>query len=293
MSAADAPKAPAEPKPVVVPPPMPTIDISAAKARLAASCMATRDIRYYLNGLRVEPRQAGGAYIIGCDGHRLLVCIDSTATCSAPAILRVTPDMIRRMPKPARDGEHWPPRIRKKSARRVSVSALQEPRLQTEKFRGQPALVLTNERGLPAYVTADQILVEGNFPDWRRVLPDFTTLERGTPDLYNFSYVAGPMAAVRGGGRCNTPVAIPYRQKGKTGTGIVFQLVGHEYALLLVMPMVDSSVGAGPFTEAWGKELPKTAAQPDPKPAEPAAPRAEPAANDAATAAEVAQGTTG
>lgn len=287
MSAADAPKAPEATKPDVVPPPMPTIDVSAAKVRLAASCMATHDIRYYLCGVRVEPRKGGGAYIIGCDGHRLLVCIDSTATCSEPAILRVTPDMLRRMPKPRRNGEVWPATTKGKKRFAAMLAAKQEPRLQTEKFRGQPALVLTNEQGLPAYVTADRILVEGQFPDWRRVIPDFATLERGTPDSYKFSYVAGPMAALASGGKYDVPVAIPYRQKGKTGSGIVFQIVGHEYAVLLVMPMVDSSVGAGPFTDVWSKELPK----PDPKPAEPAQPRDEAAANEAA--AEVAVGTTG
>ncbi len=66
MSGVDASKAPLLPP--APPPPTPVIDVAQHLARLAASCMAAHDIRYYLNGIYVEPREAGG--VVSADEMR-------------------------------------------------------------------------------------------------------------------------------------------------------------------------------------------------------------------------------
>lgn len=62
------------------------------KARLVAALpqfKADNDIRYYLNGVYVEPIEGGGALIVATNGHAMGVWRDMTGEVERPAVLRI------------------------------------------------------------------------------------------------------------------------------------------------------------------------------------------------------------
>lgn len=202
---------------------MTKLNISAERARLAMTCMAKNDIRYYLNGILVEPRAEGGAFIAGTNGHHLIVVIDESGVCDEPTILRIGNDLMRRCAKPG-----------------LHTKNIQ--RLQLDEFRGKPALLLTDPvtGELPDYVQFDPI-VHRKFPEWRNVVPDLRTLKRGHASAFNTDLLHAVTSVLKSN-RYGIH-AIPYQQPsdnpGTDAKPIVFHLVGHEYACLLLMPLRD------------------------------------------------------
>ncbi|MBN49948.1 MAG: hypothetical protein CMN85_10435 [Spongiibacteraceae bacterium] len=68
------------------------------QARHLAAAMviaAKDDIRYYLNGVCIEPAPDGGILLVSTDGHRLLVIHDPDGFASEQFILPRNPDLIR------------------------------------------------------------------------------------------------------------------------------------------------------------------------------------------------------
>jgi DNA polymerase-3 subunit beta len=62
------------------------------KARLVAAIAqfkASNDIRYYLNGVYVEPRPQGGVVIVATNGHAIGAWLDISGEIDRPAILRI------------------------------------------------------------------------------------------------------------------------------------------------------------------------------------------------------------
>lgn len=62
------------------------------QARLVAAIAqfkASNDIRYYLNGVYIEPRPAGGALIIATNGHVMGLWLDESGEIERPAILKI------------------------------------------------------------------------------------------------------------------------------------------------------------------------------------------------------------
>lgn len=236
MSAASAPAAPtAKPQPV--------IDVAQHLVRLAASCMAKLDIRYYLKGVYIEPREAGGVFIVGCDGHRLMAVIDETGVASEAAILHLDRATVQRLARPSVYGGP--------AGRRGAVIPKEGGlRLQTEQFRGDTAMVLTDSEGRLSHVRPS-VLVEGKFPDWRRVIPDFDKMKRGVTDAYNPNYLMEPLStfASRSG---RSIQAYPYQ--AHEGGGIVWHMQGHEYALLLIMPQRGDAGGLDVFKTKWNPD---------------------------------------
>lgn len=164
--------APATPKP------MPRISVAASYVRLAATCMAERDIRYYLCGVLIEPRAEGGAYIVATNGHMLIAIIDKGGECSAPTIIAPNKATLAACPKVApfdRGG-----RI-----------------LRTLEVEGETALGVTNEAGRLAHIQACDTIIEGKFPDWGRVLPVWDQLKPGSPAQVSHVYRNAPFAAMR------------------------------------------------------------------------------------------------
>lgn len=78
---------------------MPTITPNSAyrfSARLfhaTAMFRATRDIRYYLEGVLFMPHPSGGAMIAATNGHQMCVAYDPTGTAPADRIVSVCPGL--------------------------------------------------------------------------------------------------------------------------------------------------------------------------------------------------------
>jgi len=159
--------------------PMPRISVKAAYVRLAATCRADHDIRYFLTGILIEPRKEGGAYIVGTNGHMLIAIIDKDAECSASTIINPSKALIAACPKvnPHKN----------------------EAVLRTIEIEDKPCLGVTDEHGQLTFIQAHETIIEGKFPDLNRVMPDWDKLEIGGPEEIEPHYRNAPLAAINAG----------------------------------------------------------------------------------------------
>jgi hypothetical protein len=244
-----------------------TTSIRASLARLAMTAMAKHDIRYYLNGILVEPRPEGGAYIVATDGHRLMAIIDAEATCDARILLK--PDRTTQRHLPLAD-----------DLKRDTKKAT----LQLTEFNGKPALLVTDAEGKALHLQITDASMEdinGNsrpvFPDWRRVVPKFEDLKPGAVDGLNPTYVTPFLSAIAKARHCRITLEAWQTEKGQV---TAFRLDYFPHVLYLVMPKREGD-GSGSWISNWSAAKGQQSWRP-------------PAANDAEAApvAEPATGTT-
>lgn len=159
---------------------MPRIRVSAAYLRLAATCRATLDIRYYLTGILVEPRKQGGCILVGTDGHHLIAIIDPAGECSESTIIAPNRATIAACPK-------------------VNPFHRGEQEVRTIEVEGVTALAVSDDKGLLVNVQPREAIIEGKFPDLQRVLPAWDRLQPGSPQQINPIYRNAPLAAISAG----------------------------------------------------------------------------------------------
>lgn len=198
---------------------MPT-SIRASYARLAMTCAAVVDIRYYLQGVFVDPRPEGGAYIVATDGHCLMAIIDESAECSEATILAPNRQTIAVCPKVG-------------DLKRDTATA----RLRLSEFEGKPALAVTNENGIGIHVQISFPVLEGKFPNWRKVLPAFADLKPGYANSLNATYPTRFVGAIAQGTYAIS--AAPYQ--AKPDGPVVFRIDRRDNVLFVVMPLREGS----------------------------------------------------
>lgn len=159
------------------------VDASAIRAKfslkhllMAAAFRATNDIRYYLNGVHVMACRDGGVFVVGCDGHTMLLAYDATGTIeNAPNGVTVTvkPGLLAAAAKNKcrRDG--------------VDMFAIVEgQRLSVNHDFNSP------QSSLEAFVSPGPCQVEGRFPDVFSVIPRFDKLKPHQAGPMNSEYFA-------------------------------------------------------------------------------------------------------
>ena len=206
------------------------IKINADLLRLAAICASTEETRYYLNGVYVEPHE-DGVLLVATDGHRLVCLHDPDGAATGPAIIRTDKRFLREC----------------KTAKNESV-----PRL--VRISGTVAGVYNDPEWTPDSVALTQMsdaLIDGTFPDWRRIVPEY---HEGQCGGFNAKYLAdfGKIAA-----ELDTP-AIQLRAKDEMSPALV---------------QLDSAGGFGvlmPMRTNNPKRLPDFMPQPEPAETEPA-----------------------
>jgi hypothetical protein len=112
-------------------------------------------------------------------------------------------------------------------------------------------MLLTDHLGQVSYVRPG-VLVEGKFPDWRRVIPDFERLTPGNRAPYNHRYLSNVLDVFAGGKRGFGVFPRPFQVDQYSA--IVWCIPRHENALLIIMPMRDDPTdGKLPdlFTKNW------------------------------------------
>jgi hypothetical protein len=136
---------------------------------------ATIDIRYYLNGICVEKAEKGGVYLIASDGHTMCVIHDATGTLEGAdsIIFRVTPGL---------------PAAAKLAGNKMHKTL--PYRLLVQGQRVKIACGFDSDGDAELFVQAGRSLIEGKFPNWRKVVPDLTTLKPGFGDSMNAHYLA-------------------------------------------------------------------------------------------------------
>jgi DNA polymerase-3 subunit beta len=130
--------------------------------------MAKQDVRYYLNGISVEPHPDGGAIIVATDGHRLAVIHDPDGWCTQQII-------VGEIKKPLLDA------CKKRARRHYQEEA------PAALWIGQHGSVVTRLPAVQSGEKAEHLapadlfgelclfncrtsIVDGVFPNWRRLL---------------------------------------------------------------------------------------------------------------------------
>jgi hypothetical protein len=139
---------------------------------LAALTHAAKDdIRYYLNGVSVEPCAEGGAVIVATDGRRMLAMHDANARCAESIIL---PEM---------------------KFAYIKLTGKREPRyLRVVRVDRAVTVIVQDEEG-KELLSMPVNLVDGKYPDWRAVIPAVATV---APTSWNPDYLSALNAVSKG-----------------------------------------------------------------------------------------------
>jgi len=184
---------------------------------------ADADVRYYLNGICVQPGLDGvGCFVIGCDGRRLALWYDKYGKCSRQVVLRVSRELVSASRKKgAKDG-------------RIVLDA--------------GRLVCVGENGEEHFVQAGKAEVElstygeGKFkrtheyPDVFRVIPKDAELQPGAHGAINGRYLEDIGKASRLLQRNRFGIGVWHFTKDKGGP-VVTRFEGEDNFLVVTMPM--------------------------------------------------------
>lgn len=204
---------------------MNTLTIPAAILAAVAPFMAKKDVRYYLNGARIESER-GYIRAIATDGHALAVCDAPGAETVAACIL-------------PREAVEW------------AVKAGGSVTLEWEGFAG----TLTTEKGASMPVT----LIDGRFPDYQAVIPmlqpDRTELAGFNPDI--LALVAKASAGLRKAGAAGKYCSVTLHGNG-SNNAIGFELSGLNHGIKMIgvaMPLRDMQAPRSGFGLIRGREV--------------------------------------
>jgi len=135
------------------------LDVSAEHLEYLSRFMAKGDVRYYLNGIRVEPH-SDGAIMVATDGHTLCSYLDPDGKCSEAVILDAPKQLIAAA-------------MSKASSKRLIIEG------------GQLKIKHLQEGDV--FIYPGNFLIEGNYPDWRKAIPD--ELVPGLIGSFNMKYI--------------------------------------------------------------------------------------------------------
>ena len=180
---------------------------------IAAAAVITpkSDIRYYLNGILIEKHHEKGVIIVTTDGHRMLVCYDEHAEFSddMPVIVRFEKEALAMARKPAN---------------------LDKPLFITSNDGDKSVSV---DIGGVTFCNGGEVL-DGNFPDWRRVCPKQTGDSAAA--CYDAAYLADWSPVSHYLTQNGKHQGITIRAEDKASSAAVF-FYGVDYAFGVIMPM--------------------------------------------------------
>lgn len=184
---------------------------------------AAADIRYYLCGIQIEraPQELGGVFLAACDGHTLALIHDKSGSIEGAdsAIVRIESGCVAAA-----------------KAAGKKKQALMKHRLLV---RGRRVLVAPGfeweEAGQELYVQPGHAVIEGKYPDWRKVVPDFDKLKRGalSAEEVNPSYLAR-LSQLTDGARHGGAVSLWQEEPGKP---LICQIRSIPEMVVIIMPM--------------------------------------------------------
>lgn len=149
-----------------------TIKVNADLFRIVYTTVSTEETRYYLNGVYVQPHEKG-ALLISTDGHRMIVAHDPEGVCDEAAIVK--------LPRFALAQCRTPKMLGTKRAIEVTGGSATVAEM-TPNAKEKGAFIRE------AIVTVHKVVVDGTYPDWRRVVPGaWGTL--GAPGSINPKYI--------------------------------------------------------------------------------------------------------
>lgn len=222
------PEAPALPPDLIgkaPPKPIPHVKVSASYVRLAATCRAMVDIRYYLQGIWIGPRKEGGVYLVASDGHQAIAIIDPEGECSEATIINPTKATLAACPKALQFD---------RGAAEIRIISVE----------GEAALAVSDKQGLLAHVQPREAIIDYvNFPELKRILPDWKTMTPGAPPQVNAAYRNTLMPALSVGKFVGVQTFVDASQHK-----LIQRWAGMDNVVHIVMSMRGE-----PGTQAWVK----------------------------------------
>ena len=195
-----------------------------------APFMGVQDIRYYLNGFLIQKAPQGGVYIVATNGHCLAVVHDKDGM-----IEGADEYIVRRETKLV---------AACKGKTELPGGLHQHVILQAGRVLVAPDFDMAGS-SLETYVMHGQPRVEGKFPVWTKVLPDFEKLQPGIRSAVANAKYIGLFAAIGKGEAHGSPM-VRFWQNLETGpdsgevhAGIIVQHLHIPEFLGMVMPGRD------------------------------------------------------
>ncbi|MDP3651074.1 MAG: hypothetical protein Q8R67_05255 [Rhodoferax sp.] len=216
--------------------------------------MATHDIRYYLNGIRIERAEIGGIYLVACDGHTLAVIHDKDGSMEGVdgdgVIMRASPGLVQAC----------------KITRRLR-SAPGGSNVIVTGARVSVANDFDQENSdFELFVQPGTTWIEGVFPNWRKVLPDFEKLQPGFASQVNGGYLARYSKM-----NSDQYVGLVFWSEGKDGP-VVVQHNDLPEMISIIMPIrwdaCDETRARRHFKQSPVKAIPVEAPLPEQQPSD-------------------------
>ncbi len=186
---------------------VPAIDLAAV-----VPFRAHQDVRYYLDGVFVEPVPEGGCMIVATEGH-MLAAIHSLAACAdQPRVLRIEEGLenaLRDNPEANHDRE-------------IVVS--------DEKGR-----VTLHEHGTETFIQVGPPFIDGRYPDWRKPIPPVEHLKPGAPAALQALYLARLWKTCRD--RRHTGIFFSHDDRNPDNGCSVVQVVNRPGLIICIMAM--------------------------------------------------------
>ena len=209
------------------------------------------DVRYYLNGVYLEPHKEQGTYIVATDGHRLGVFLDKSFTVPRSCILsNENKDFYRALNTIPKEADY--PCLKFKF-----IKSEDKSRDVKAKVRIYYCRELMEEIGEDADAEFTIDLLDGKYPTWKKVFPDlkekFTKdnfkIESGlTTSSFNVNYLLD-IKKVFKKGTASTAYGITLMQQGTEKSTLV-KVAGVKEFVGLIMPMRE-----GEKLDNWVKEI--------------------------------------
>lgn len=142
---------------------MSTVSVNARLFRAVAAFVSTEETRYYLQGVHIEPHAKGGVVMVETDGHKLMCVWDKDG---------------------AMKGEN--PIVKLDKAALNACKAVRgEQGDRRILIEGKTATIQDHKHNPVA--TAYNVLIDGTFPAWRRVMPN---VQNPAPSAYDAKYLS-------------------------------------------------------------------------------------------------------
>lgn len=137
--------------------------VSAAKAAVVMNFVSNEETRYYLNGILIEPNPNGGVTLVATDGHRLVAAHDPQGHADQSYIVALSKDCLGQIRKLAKTVS--------RTAKDKNTDDLKLVAKVTGNASGQIVATLYNAKLQAAAAITTASVIDGSFPDWRRVVP--------------------------------------------------------------------------------------------------------------------------
>lgn len=205
-----------------------TIKTTAGRIAAASITQAAGDVRYFLNGLAMQKNGGNGLDIISTDGHRLLY-------------LNAADDSFEQTDSDERDKFvlSFPAEalamFKKVKSRSMAVTikiGLGEP---------DASVNVLDDYGNPISVSYTAKVIDGTFPDWRRIIPKVSANIPVIDEIgFNARYLADTLTVARILSPTNdkdAPVKLVGTESGTTGGQLFRFMVADMVADMVIMPI--------------------------------------------------------